>query len=185
MNTPAHDAFVLTPWITQPTITVGDVIARIQQIILEEPRRLNMDTWMTDFAHTLTHRFHLQPPPACGTVGCVAGWVAVLFRPDLRVRPRSISSMAERVLGYIPENIAAMEYLPSDMKENYRDVGSLFSCAASNEFGETESLGEPGTRFHAQAVARRLDVYLDQHPKLRDRVLVTEDVRKLFARDDH
>jgi hypothetical protein len=188
-DTMTPDKFELTPWITEPTITVGEVIRRLERIIRDEPLRLNMDAWLVDFAGKI-HAEHHEPPddlPACGTVACVAGWTAVMFRPALDWQPINIHNKAEKVLGYIPADVLADPNITSDEeRERYRTVGELFFCHPSEEFNELDdqgfgSLGRPGTLEHAAAINRRLHVYLERHPELEQRVLITADVQAWFA----
>lgn len=47
---------------------LGDVIAAIRQ----EPRRLDMGQWLAEAD------FVTSAEPACGTVGCIAGWLTIL-----------------------------------------------------------------------------------------------------------
>lgn len=52
-----------------------ELLEKVKQHILEEPKRL----WMGDWA------FKVSPTdenaPACGTVGCIAGWASLLSNP--------------------------------------------------------------------------------------------------------
>ena len=51
------------------------LLRRVKKHILEEPRRLNMDT--------LGCRVYSEDGPPCGTVACIAGWTAVLTKKQL------------------------------------------------------------------------------------------------------
>lgn len=52
------------------------LLREIQKEILEEPKRLDMGTWLHKYEK---HRISdLEFVPPCGTVGCIAGWAKVL-----------------------------------------------------------------------------------------------------------
>lgn len=65
-----------------------ELLLRVKAHILEEPRRLNMSNWMdrveigAEIAHIYesgsVHIMRQDEVPPCGTVGCIAGWAAVL-----------------------------------------------------------------------------------------------------------
>jgi hypothetical protein len=54
-------------------------LRRIKEIILAEPRRLNMGDWIAAV------RTDHESAPTCGTVGCIAGW-AILEETGIRFK---------------------------------------------------------------------------------------------------
>jgi hypothetical protein len=54
------------------------LLRKVQQHILEEPRRLNMRTFRTE----VTGFYETDPP--CGTTACIAGWAGLLNDPPSR-----------------------------------------------------------------------------------------------------
>lgn len=62
-----------------------ELLQRVKQHILAEPRRLNMGTWVSTVGKTVPAfagvygRDEADLPP-CGTVACVAGWAVLLSR---------------------------------------------------------------------------------------------------------
>ena len=65
-----------------------DLLTDIRTLIVEEPKRYNQSSWLKQ---------HVTGPgaPACGTIGCVAGWIKQLTEPD---RKEHAQAVAERVL---------------------------------------------------------------------------------------
>jgi hypothetical protein len=53
-----------------------ELLKKIKEHILEEPRRLHMDNFVC--------RVPVDSPknPPCGTVACIAGWAVILSRPE-------------------------------------------------------------------------------------------------------
>ena len=51
-----------------------DLLTDVAKLVLDEPRRLKMDDWITP-VEWLPEK---HKAPACGTVGCIAGWVSTL-----------------------------------------------------------------------------------------------------------
>ena len=52
-----------------------DLLSEIQDLIRTEPKRYNQNIWLRRVKRGEAKR------PACGTVGCVAGWVVALKVP--------------------------------------------------------------------------------------------------------
>lgn len=60
---------------------LSDVITTI----LEEPKRLNMDDWLMTGPYMVARcSANRTTAPACGTVGCISGWLATLT-PQLNI----------------------------------------------------------------------------------------------------
>jgi hypothetical protein len=51
------------------------LLREVKKMILEEPRRLDMDTWASNAREYGTPK---DERPPCGTVACIAGWTAIL-----------------------------------------------------------------------------------------------------------
>lgn len=74
---------------------VVKLVRKVQNHILEEPKRFNMEDWTTHISDELTDASDWNDPtlmvehnklvkkqfPACGTTACIAGWVAILSKP--------------------------------------------------------------------------------------------------------
>ena len=71
--------------------TAYELLGEIRKIILEEPKRY-------DQTDTLFHCDASDPlAPACGTIGCVAGWVVALKAP--KTHRMHVLEAAARILG--------------------------------------------------------------------------------------
>jgi hypothetical protein len=167
-----------TPRVTEPTITAADLLRRIKTEVLAEPLRLDMGDWVVCFhgeRPISTLRRAITSQPACGTVGCLAGWGMILLRHQDE-DPSTLYSKASDVMStllsvrqpFLPPDAGC---LPSTCSQcdaarvsQLYNVGNLFSVV-----GLDHTL--PGTLAHAEAVARRIDTYLANHPELESRVI--------------
>jgi hypothetical protein len=72
------------------------LLRKVEEHILGEPKRLEMEVWCDKWNGTKAEQKYY---PSCGTVACIAGWVAILggkkIRDDLYFDP----SVAEKLLG--------------------------------------------------------------------------------------
>jgi hypothetical protein len=132
------------PRVTEP-ITAGQLLRKIQELVLAKPTRLNMNAWL----------FRNIPNPSCGTVACIAGWGAVLLRPA-GVSANRLDQNASR----------AMKWAVGHEKySDTRYADDLFSAGPARSLGEYDwVLPTPGTQEHAKVVAKRIDTYLQLHP---------------------
>lgn len=81
----------LIPRITEPT-TAYDLLTKVCEVITEEPKRYNQGRWL--------RRERGRSAPACGTVGCVAGWcVALVDSTVIDDRRAPIGDRAMNILG--------------------------------------------------------------------------------------
>lgn len=76
-----------TPLPTSDATNAYDLLTDIRRLIREEPKRYDQHTWI---------EHPLKGGPSCGTVGCVAGWVWTLKRPEYT---ESIADAAAKILG--------------------------------------------------------------------------------------
>ncbi len=164
------------PRVTTKTITVGALLGKIKRLIISEPKRLDMGVYVGAFQGRTVHGFAAQDKPACGTVGCMAGWGAVMLRPD-GVSGRKLDKRAEdamtRALGF--------DY-PDCYDDMVRTVGGLFDPEVVTDLDGEDAWGcdwpMPGTPEHAAVIAKRIDTYLSQHPEIVKRKIVVADVQK-------
>lgn len=175
----SEDNATQLPRITSETITVQALLTEIRRLILEEPKRLSMSAWVSMFQGETVNAYGASKLkaglPACGTVACLAGWGAVLLRPDdapAATLDRYAELVFEDLLGY--------------GSGSGRGVGELFSPDVidldDTSWFEHDEDDEPilppsGTLEHAEAVARRIDTYIAQHPEIMDRVIDVADAR--------
>jgi hypothetical protein len=161
------------PRIRTKRITAANLLRRIRALVLEEPARLNMDSYISAFRGRIRSSVY-DPPhvgdlPACGTVGCIAGWGAMLLRrPDEIPRASTAETTMVKLLGH-PED--------DPWFSSYYTDHDLFS-----DYGADIDGTRPGTKAHARAVAQRIDSYLEEHPDLETRVIDVE--RKRIVKGD-
>lgn len=70
------------------------LLRKIRDHILEEPKRVDMSFWLKKY--TKKQREASDIIPACGTIGCIAGWAKVLTGSRSR---RDISVIGAELLG--------------------------------------------------------------------------------------
>lgn len=94
------------------------ILEHVMQAILDEPKRYNQVAWLEKPSDGIRNESAF---PACGTIGCVAGWTCVVsgLRPTNGI---AVEVKARKILG--------------------GDTGMLFSGGAVE--------GDPGTRVHAK-----------------------------------
>lgn len=116
--------------------TAWELCVDVKRAIREEPKRANMRT----FRRRLTPE---RGGPACGYVGCFAGWVCVL-----RGKKRGVDDFAARdILGCDLQYILASSNMTPFGVFNH---GAGDACDTTN----------PGTRAHARAVIARINRFM-------------------------
>lgn len=133
-------------------ITGWDLLLDVKRAIREEPKRVNMTFYCNAFGTS-------DQKPACGAVGCFAGWVATLGRryllPSKHLNNRDLIDQFD--------DVAARRLLGRDLK--YRTVIGN----PENEFpldvfnsgeGDACATTKPGTRAHARAVIKRINLFM-------------------------
>lgn len=71
-----------------------ELLSEVRALIVAEPKRYDQTT----FIYRADDRFLDLEMPSCGTVGCVAGWVATLKGPR-KFDYEDTHTIAERILG--------------------------------------------------------------------------------------
>lgn len=85
---------------TSKAKTAYGVLNTIAKLALDEPKRMRMGTYLDRFdkGNPDEPLCGIKQWPACGTVGCIAGWTTEL-RPQRSEKLLSIVDRAARVLG--------------------------------------------------------------------------------------
>jgi hypothetical protein len=81
--------------------TAYGLLSEVRRLILAEPKRYNQSDTIS-FRDTGGWSIDYSKWPACGTVGCVAGWVTTLKLPE-RAELYDVIAPAGNVLGLNPE----------------------------------------------------------------------------------
>ena len=109
------------------------LLRQVKKHILAEPKRLRMDTWIKRGMAGETAHFssggYGEPTectiPDCGTVGCIAGWVTLLGKPDEHL-DFSVESAARALLDYNPYfqpfSLFFADHWPMAQQQKYYDA---------------------------------------------------------------
>jgi len=119
--------------------TAWGLLKDVRKAILEEPLRVDMGQVVGK----------LDPDdggPACGTVGCLAGWTLLLAGKKYTIRV-DWESAVEKLLG----NHDAV---------NYYTAGYNGAYVFNSGDGDDCHITDPGTQEHADAVVDRLDKFM-------------------------
>lgn len=122
--------------------TAWGLLQDVKRAILAEPKRANMYVF-TDYVTPD------EGGPACGTVGCFAGWTALLARKESKTSLTPNYHYNAYVARSILGNLNYLFYRGDDSYSVF-NMGAGDSCALTN----------PGTRAHARAVAARITRFM-------------------------
>lgn len=115
------------------------LLTQIRDHILEEPKRVTMEDWL----QRIPKEWVTDRDPACGTIGCIAGWAVVLGLPR-RKYVYNVSTTARGVLELSVEEARWLFY-----------VGGW-----PNQFRESLHTLSPRTPEYAAVVAKRIDYFI-------------------------
>jgi hypothetical protein len=164
---------VLKAWGIEPDLVprsratnAYELLDEVVRVIEAEPRRLNMGNWI--FMPSYVER---ELIPACGTVGCVAGWIVLLWDG-----PRA--AFADR------QNVPtrALQLMGSDgfpYSSLGGDLNRLFDGAvvrnADADLEEVE-VAEPGDEDYVKLVVQRIREFQDEHEEFLKHRTLTPDM---------
>jgi len=153
----------LTPVPRYTGRTVLGLLNAVKRAIREEPKRVDMSL----FCDT---RSKSDGGPACGTVGCFAGWVAILGR-----RPNEIANPYDRPNAYSPRG-TAVQLLGPNLKYSFSGYHPVYGSVSYDVFnagsGDDCRYHVQGTPEYAEAVCARIDRFIDTNKrKLAQRLL--------------
>lgn len=117
--------------------TAWDLLQDVKRAITQEPRRADMSVFRHPWAPE-------DGGPACGTVGCFAGWVNILAGGR---GEGSANISASNILGY---------YLNYHLQDRHPVPYHVFN----NGTGDICATTRPGTRAHARAVVQRINRFM-------------------------
>lgn len=161
----------LIPSLDPGTYTALDAIRFVRKIVKREPRRMDMENWMSLYAgKRVRHNgvflttTRMDDPPACGTVACVAGWINIATGHPEANRSISAGTSALRRIGLKRPKGFGDWYFPAEDDE---DVYS----ALCRLFGQTA--------YSPSEVVRKLDQIMKTHRKaLKEATFVVEKKAK-------
>lgn len=110
--------------------TSWELLKAVIDAIRAEPYRVDMVNWVRDLAKLPSY---LVPPvgqqPACGTQGCIAGWMHTMTAP----RQALVAANGKGVLGHLDAEDFGYRMLPSELRE---DAFNLFHGTGENGFSD-------------------------------------------------
>lgn len=119
--------------------TAWGLVQDVKRVMLEEPKRV----WMKDYI--VERNPALWPnAPACGTVGCFAGWCSILSGGKRNIF---------RTYSHALELLGDCDY---DTVQTTDDDGYAYKDHVFSAFGP-DLEGEPGTATFARSVVRRIE----------------------------
>jgi hypothetical protein len=155
--------------------TAYGLLIRVKELILEEPKRLNMDVWSSAVSPS-------ENGPACGTVGCISGWAQMLARPAAHVGIR-LMKQAPELRSFVGAASMGAYLLGGTLSEvvdvnNYNDgiYASLFFTGYwPADLQEKLHSCILGTPEYATVVAERIDRFIAEKGKAKlQRVCLVE-----------
>lgn len=145
--------------------TAYGLLRDVQKAVRQEPKRANMGTFTDRIDPT-----QYNNAPACGTVGCVAGWISILGGQ-----------------GMVEDDAPARKLLGDGVKYHF-NYGSLefsddgYHYVFNSGGGDACASTSPGTREHAEAVVARIERFIQGNLKaLKARRLPSLRTRRRWA----
>jgi hypothetical protein len=144
--------------------TAYGLLRDVQKAVREEPRRANMGTF-TDKVDPEAYN-----APACGTVGCVAGWISILGGQGMV----DDDAPARRLLG----DEVKYHFTRGSLEFNEGGYHYVFNGGSGDACAQTA----PGTPEHAAAVVDRIERFIQGNLKaLKARRLPSLRTRRRWA----
>ena len=131
-----------------------DNLRKVKELILEEPRRINMLHWLqVGSKKELTASLGVDAP-SCGTIGCIAGWGATLACAESDKKLKTLKGAAQHVT-YAA--IEAATYFGIDDLEYYE---LFYDESWPEDLGIRLERSDPGTADYAAVVADAIERYI-------------------------
>jgi hypothetical protein len=141
--------------------TAYGLLREIQREMRAEPLRVDMEEWLS---REVAGNYKGRPAPACGTVGCIAGWGRVIAAP--RSRKDSDVLMA-RLLGFKsdikPSHYGGDGFVPSGGGFAPNLAPLFFTEQWPEPFRSRLHNEENGTAAYAEVVCDRIDAFIAEH----------------------
>ncbi len=146
----------LVPRLTEPTTAYDLLTIHLPKVMREEPARVRMAIYgvMGSGAKAYCESKHYgeAAPPACGTVGCIAGWTCILAGAPGDFKDISVGEDAARLFGFRDD-------------EETTDIADLF-------YGERTRDKDQGSPAHAERVIESMTKFAaDNEIRLRAAII--------------
>ena len=148
-----------------------ELLKKVKEAILSEPKRLGMEVWATSSYRNDGPFEEEGAMPACGTVACIAGWVAIF---SLGAGHLDDLSLDDREKVVVDAGLVASEALGLTAREAEslfhehewpQEFRSQFEVA-----WDAESYTEL-KEIEAEVTARRIDAFIAEKTTERDPIL--------------
>lgn len=144
---------------TSTAKTAWGFLRDVQKAILNEPRRANMSCYVRQ-----TSECEGETAPACGTVGCFAGWISLLAgtNPSNDYVRHNAEIIAENLLGR-DLNYELRRRVPSESAISHRNEDRKTFYVFNSGGGDGCQNTSYQTPGHAKAVVRRIERFMRQN----------------------
>lgn len=131
-------------------------LLKVRDAILAHSARVNMDYFLVEDQDL----YFWNPKQACGTVGCIAGWAAMIGTntTDEEINERKFQlKEGKSVVDYAREYLGLTHAQAVDLFWRYECIHESLPKDAK---GNICPQWRPGTELYAQAVAERIDNFI-------------------------
>lgn len=129
-----------------------ELLNDVVKVMREEPKRVRFGDWLMTFAG---NKFS-KDVPACGTIGCIAGWCIAVRAPSANI----LEEIELQQNSHESPRQIAHRLFPLDLKS---EVDDLFGVTIWSTYSNVE--GTPGTHEHARSVIRRIRQFQKSHTR--------------------
>lgn len=137
-------------------------LLHVRRLIEAEPKRYDQGDWIdrkTNDSLVLDEAKQHQKFPACGTVGCLAGWTVISLTGHNRFRRPSVRGHAERALGLT--NQQAVELFDGNAVNN-----TYYNDQIARGLDPDYGADIPGqTKRHLKFGLKHLDAFMKKYKK--------------------
>lgn len=154
-----------TEWAPMPATSATnayDLLERVAQIVEEQPLRYHQGEWLVNRRYMNPENVSSDTTPECGTIGCVAGWIAALTHPNTGLlNYEGVGNHAAEVLGLTSEKAYRVLFAGDAIKEQYLEEHPEKSDWFGAELDEV--LPSPGTAEYAKLGANHIRRYMAEN----------------------
>lgn len=133
------------------------LLRKVQAAILEEPKRLDMGDWVfLDSKSAMA--------PACGTVGCIAGWSVLLnHEPDPTKALDAVYDLGFNDYTFFAEDLLGEAILILGLEEDPLQYDLFYDLSWPEHFQARLRNTRPRTPQYAQVVSDYIDYFIALH----------------------
>ena len=134
---------------------------KVIEAITEEPKRLDIWQWQNMVGPYANYG------PACGVIGCIAGWGDILSHTEGNKSVEAIKNAVVEIREEENERLTSVRQRAQEAFEITREeAGRLFAPQAwPEDLQQDLNLTTPGTPEHANAVVKAIRQFIDDPDK--------------------